>query len=212
MEQQVIIADDHPIFRMGVREILNGMPDIKVVAEAANGLEAYQCILANRPQLAILDLEMPMLGGLEVARKVKKEKNQTAIIILTMHRERSFFDEAMNSGVNGYLLKDNASDDLVQCVRDVLHGRIFVSPAIHNFLHAYTGPQHEAVQRVKEKLTATENVILKLIAEGKTSQQIAALLFISANTVDNHRANMAKKLQLEGKNALLKFAMQLQGA
>ncbi len=208
---RIVIADDHPIFRSGVREILNQNNDVICIAEAENGLEAYQTILATLPDIAILDLEMPVLSGLDVCKKVLSEKNQTRFILLTMHKEKRYLLDAMQSGVLGYLIKDNAATDLIACIRSVAKGDRYISPQLRAFekeaLNSYTiSPELELVNRL---LTPTERVILKLISEGKTSAEIAALLFISPNTVDNHRANMARKLQVEGKNSLLKFAVAL---
>ncbi len=207
-----IIADDHPIFRNGVRDILNDLPNLQVVGEGGDGTEAYQLILAHRPDIAVLDLEMPLLSGLDVCQKVKNEKHQTRFIILTMHREKHFFKAAMAAGVDGYLLKDNAIQDLLQCISAVCSGKNYVSQAIAHYLTEHVDVMtHTPVTQAQKVLSPTEKVILKLISEGKSSADIAALLFISANTVDNHRSNMARKLGLEGKNSLMKFAIQYQG-
>ena len=208
----VIIADDHPIFRNGVREILSEIRSLELLGEAKDGAEAYSLILAHRPDIAILDLEMPLLSGLDVCNKVLSEKNQTRFIVLTMHKEKHFFSAAMEAGVSGYLLKDNAIQDLIQCIEVVSSGRVYVSPAIEHFLTEHTAQHQSAeVQQARTLLSPTEKIILKLISEGKSSADIAGLLFISVNTVDNHRANIARKLKLEGKNSLMKFAMQHKG-
>jgi DNA-binding NarL/FixJ family response regulator len=203
---KLIIADDHPIFRSGIREIVKSMPFVEWKGEAANGLEAYQLILATQPDIAILDLEMPLLNGLEVCKKVLSEKHATKCIILTMHKEKHYFDDAIHSGVMGYLLKDNAVEELITCVQKVGMGEKYVSPEIENYLIA--SEEKNLSAQIVALLTPTEKVILKLIAQGKTSPEIANHLFISPNTVENHRYNIAKKLNLEGKNSLLKFAMQ----
>jgi DNA-binding NarL/FixJ family response regulator len=205
----IIIADDHPIFRSGITNILQSIPDITLVGEAENGLDAYQLILSELPDIAILDLEMPLLTGLDVCKKVLSEKHNTRFIILTMHKERHFFLDAMASGVHGYLLKDNAIQDLEECIQAVSKGHTFISSTIENYLTDFQLEQSSTVlHQINQLLTPTEKVILKLISESKSSPEIAGMLFISANTVDNHRANMNKKLQLGGeKNALLKFAI-----
>lgn len=208
----VIIADDHPIFRNGVREILSELKNLELLGEARDGGEAYNLILAHRPDIAILDLEMPLLSGLDVCNKVLSEKNQTRFIVLTMHKGKHFFTAAMEAGVSGYLLKDNAIQDLIKCVEMVCAGKVYVSPQIEHYLTEHTS-QHQsaAVQQARTLLSPTEKIILKLISEGKSSADIAGLLFISANTVDNHRSNIARKLNLEGKNSLMKFAILHQG-
>jgi DNA-binding NarL/FixJ family response regulator len=204
MKHTAIVADDHPIFRKGLVEILAGMSELEIIAELPDGLQAYQSILAKRPDLAILDIEMPGLSGLDICRKVMSEKSETKFIMLTMHRDKNFFNDAMSIGVMGYLLKDHAIEELITCVQSVLKGKKFVSPGLEKLLVLNT--QSDVPELTQ--LTPTEKVILKLIAETKTSAEIAQLLFISPNTVDNHRSNIVKKLKLEGKNSLLKFALQ----
>jgi two-component system, NarL family, response regulator DegU len=206
----IIIADDHPIFRSGIRNIVENLSNFELVGEAQNGLEAYQLIIAKRPDIAILDLEMPMLTGLDVCKKVLNEKHVTKFIILTMHKEKHFFIDAIESGVLGYLLKDNATQDLETCIEEVSKGNIYVSPFIKKYLKEMKqGEIHSEFSDKVKTLTPTEKVILKLISESKTSTEIATMLFVSANTVDNHRTNINKKLNLSGeKNALLKFAIE----
>jgi DNA-binding NarL/FixJ family response regulator len=205
MKKSAVVADDHPIFRKGLIEILREIEDLEIVAEVADGLDAYKNIISKRPDIAILDIEMPGLSGLDVCSKVLKEKSDTKFILLTMHREKDFFLNAMNIGVMGYLLKDNAITELILCVEKVLKGEKFISPGIEKLL-----VEQNKVNEIPELqlLTATEKIILKLIAESKTTPEIAGLLFVSPNTIDNHRSNIVKKLGLEGKNSLLKFAIQ----
>jgi len=210
MITKIIIADDHPIFRAGIKDIISGIPGTELVGEAKDGLDAYRLIVSAIPDIAILDLEMPQLTGLDVCRKVLGEKHFTRFIILTMHKETRFFREAMDAGVLGYLLKDNAIDELVACIRSVSSGRPYASRQIESYLTEHQAREQLPVEITKlyAALTPTEKVIVKLVAQSKTSQEIAESIFISPNTVDNHRANIARKLQLEGKNSLLKFALQ----
>lgn len=205
----IIVADDHPLFRSGVIDAVSKMPNIHVIGHAENGMKAYQEILALRPDIAILDIEMPILSGLDVAKKVLGEKHHTRIILLTMHKTKSFFLDAMESGVQGYLLKDNAIEELLECIASVSLGKPFVSPQFKGFINDQIESSSKELIMVKTLLTPTEKVILKLISEGKTSTEIASLLFVSPNTVDNHRSNISKKLKLEGKNSLLKFSIQI---
>lgn len=201
-----VVADDHPIFRKGVIDILKEIPDLEIVGEVADGLEAYRQILAKRPDLAILDIEMPGLTGIDVCNKVLSEKSDTKFIVLTMHKDMDFYNDAMNVGVKGYLLKDNAITELIQCVDLVLKGGKFIGTGVEDLL--VQKDKNPAMQELV-KLTSTEQIILKLIAESKTSPEIARVLFISAKTVENHRSNITKKLSLDGtNNSLLKFAMQ----
>jgi two-component system, NarL family, response regulator DegU len=212
-KQTVIIADDHPIFRNGVRDILQEIKDLEILGEAKDGAEAYAMIVAYRPDIAILDIDMPLLSGLDVCAKILAEKSQTQFVMLTMHKEKHFFKAAMTAGVRGYLLKDNAIEDLLSCLKAVREGKIYISLQIEHLLtgHVDSG-QNKAVQQAYALLSPTEKIIIKLISEGKSSADIAALLFISSNTVDNHRGNMMRKLDLEGKNSLMKFAMLYKGS
>jgi DNA-binding NarL/FixJ family response regulator len=204
MKHTVIIADDHSTFRKGLVEMLGEISDIEIVAELSDGLQAYQSIVANRPDLAILDIEMPGLTGLDICRKVMSEKSSTKFIVITMHKDKNFFNDAMSIGVMGYLLKDNAIAELIKCVETVLKGERLVSPGIENQL-AFT--QQNDLPGLAH-LTATEKVILKLIAETKTANEIAQLLFVSPRTVEDHCSNMAKKLCLEGNDPLEEFALR----
>ena len=208
---RILIADDHPIFRSGVKDVLSKENDFEIVAEAENGMKAYQHIISLLPDVAILDLEMPILNGLDVAKKVLAEKHQTEFIVLTMHKSKQFFIDAMQIGVKGYLLKDNAINDLVDCVKRVAAGNECVSEQLKYLLTETSIHQSAEKEKVNRLLTPTEKMILKLIGEGKASAEIAVLLIVSPNTIENHRANMSKKLMLEGRNSLLKFAMNLKG-
>jgi DNA-binding NarL/FixJ family response regulator len=210
MSARILIADDHPIFRNGVRDILSKVAGFTLVAEAKDGMEAYRTILSSRPDVAILDLEMPQLSGLDVCAKVLSEKSDTRFIILTMHREQHYFLEAMKCGVKGYLLKDHTESDLIDCVKAVLMGETFISEQLVDLkLTSYASNERDPkLVALITGLSATEKVILRLVSDGKTSAEIATLLFSSPHTVENHRANMCRKLDINGKNALLKFALE----
>lgn len=210
MQYKIIIADDHPIFRTGIREVVSGIAGMELCGEAENGMEAYQLILAALPDVAVLDLEMPLLSGLDVCEKVLSEKHHTRFIILTMHRDRHFFDDAMQKGVMGYLIKDNAVAELVACLKAVASGKKYVSAAMESYLRQHSEREQlpEALRSCYNTLTPTEKMIVKLVAQSITSQEIAEKLFVSRNTIENHRAKIVRKLGIEGKNSLLKFALQ----
>lgn len=210
MKYSVLVVDDHPIFRKGVIDILNELDNIEVMGEASNGTDAYKVILSKQPDLVIVDLEMPVLNGIELAAKVLSEKHRSKFILLTMHNEKHYFDDALRCGVKGYLLKDNAVDELKYCIDSVIENQIYVSESLRKFLNSEgeAHPNHSQYDKPIKLLSPTEKVVIKLISDGFTSAEIASKLFISANTVDNHRANIARKLGLEGKNSILKFAMQ----
>jgi DNA-binding NarL/FixJ family response regulator len=203
---KIILADDHPLFRQGIKQVVELIPNAKIVGEASDGLETYQICLSELPDLVILDLEMPKLNGIELCQKLKKDFPSIKIIILTMHKEKYYFDAANEAGVNGYMLKENAVEDLITCIKQVSAGQNYISPNIN--LTLSDSIISDELKALLQNLTPTERVILKLISEGKTSTEIAQFLFISANTVDNHRSNMTKKLNLAPeKNALLKFSI-----
>jgi DNA-binding NarL/FixJ family response regulator len=204
----VLIADDHPIFRKGLLEVLSEDPAIKVVGEAADGLSGLQKIRELKPQAAVLDLDMPGMNGLEVAQKISDLKLPVALIMLTMHKEERLFKEAMDVGVLGFVLKENAANDLLNCIRAVVDGQPFISPSLSGFLLSRNSRAQDLRKEKPEleTLTASERRILKLIAQNLTSKEIADQLGISHHTVENHRAKICERLNLRGSHSLLKFA------
>jgi DNA-binding NarL/FixJ family response regulator len=209
-EIKILIADDHPVFRAGLRQIIEMTPDLKVVAEAGDGPAALERIRQHSPHVAVLDVDMPGMDGFEVVRALQQEKLAAGIVFLTMHKDEDIFNEAMNIGVSGYVVKDSAVTDIVASIRSAAAGRPFISPALSFYLLNRT---QRSTNLTREKpgiqqLTPTERRILKLLAENKTSREIAAELFVSHRTIENHRANICQKLGLSGNNALLKFALE----
>ena len=207
---KILIADDHPIFRQGLLKIIEADPAFEIVAEAGDGAEALALIKKFRPDVAVLDISMPQLSGLEIARQVQQENLPVRLVILTMYKEEEYFDEAMDLGVKGYLLKENAVSDLRSCVQAVAAGKYYVSPVISGYLI-----NRDAMEKAlaKEKpalrlLTDTERRILKLLVQNKTSREIAAQLHLSYRTVQNHRMNICARLDLKGHNKLLQFALE----
>ena len=208
-EITVLIADDHPIFRKGLREIIQAEPSLELVGEAEDGARALAVLRALRPQVAVLDVDMPQLDGVSVARAVQQENLPTAIVLLTMHRNERFFNAALDLGVRGYVLKDSAVSEIVTAIRAVKDGQRFVTPLLMDFvLNRHHAKLQTSTNTGLGALTEAERRILKLIAEYKTSQEIADELFISVRTVDRHRANIANKLDVKGAHALLQFALE----
>ncbi len=207
-EIRILIADDHPIVRKGLRLSMEEDPGLKVVGEASDGEMALSLIRKLRPQIAVLDIDMPKLDGLGVAREIARQKLDTKIIFLTFHADEDLFRGAMSLGSKGYILKDSASQEIVAGVRAVVSGRPYISSAItEKLLHPRQTPPQNSITG---KLTPTERRIMRLIADGKSSKEIGAELSIHYRTVENHRTNMCRKLDLEGEgaNALLRFALQ----
>jgi len=208
-EIRIVIADDHPVFRRGLCIVIASDPVLKVVGEAENGDEAVARINELRPDVALLDIDMPGQNGFDVARQLQSLRIQPAIIFLTMHEDEALFNSAFDLGAQGYLLKDSAVSDIVAGIKTVMSGRNFISPSLSTFL---VSRARRATSLVEHKpsildLTPTERRVLKLIAENNLTSDIAAKLGISLRTVENHRAHICQKLDLRGSNALLKLAL-----
>lgn len=208
-EPRIIIADDHPLLRRGLRLTIEAESDIKVVSEADNGETALAKICEYEPDLVILDVDMPGKDGFEVARAIQERHLAVDIIFLTMHNRESLFNAALDLGVKGYVLKDSAMPEILDCLKAVLNGRKYISPQLSTYLINRSNRADALVQNKPslKDLTPSEKHILKLIADEKTSREIANELFISIRTVDRHRANICQKLDLHGTNALVKFAV-----
>ena len=206
----MLIADDHPIFREGVANILSKEKNIEVVGQTGDGLEALRLIRELKPDVAIVDIAMPGCDGLELARKAQVEKLETQLIILTMYTDEGYFNQAIDVGVRGYLLKECIATDLVGAVRTVACGRYYFSPSISDALVRRKGGIESLLKKVPalDLLTPREKKILKLIAANKTSNEIAQELFVSRRTVQNHRNNICKKLGFRGHHRLLQFAIE----
>ncbi len=209
-EISVVIADDHPVFRQGLRQVVEVESGIKVVGEAGDGAAALRMIQELRPNVAVLDINMPNMKGLDVAREVRQQGLDARIIFLTMYDDERMFNEALNVGALGYLLKDSAISDIVGGIRAVAAGHHFISPSISGYLVKRAARSAALSERTPglDDLTPTELRVLKLIAEYKTSKEIAAQLFISYRTVENHRTSICNKLGIHGSHALIKFALE----
>jgi DNA-binding NarL/FixJ family response regulator len=212
-EIAVLIAEDHPIFRKGLRQIIEAEPGLKVVAEAEDGGRALELIRAHSPQVAVLDVDMPVKDGLAVAEEVRSLRLDVALIFLTMHNNERFFNAALDCGVKGYVLKDCASAEIVKGIRAVAAGHAYVTPQLTDYLLNRGRASQLAAQNTPiASLTPAERSVLRLVADYKTSKEIAADLFISVRTVDRHRANIVSKLDLSGAHALLQFALENKSA
>ena len=209
-EISIVIADDHPIFRQGLRQMIEMEDGIQVVGEAPDGVAALNIIEELKPDVAVLDINMPNMKGFDVAREIRQRGLDVGIIFLTMYDDERMFNEALNVGALGYLLKDSAISDIADSVRAVASGQHFISPSISRFLiNRSSRSATLSEQRPSLKnLTPSELRVLKLISEHKTSKEIAAQLFISYRTVENHRTNICQKMGIHGSNALIKFALE----
>ena len=210
----VVIADDHPLFRKGLRQSIEEDPSFTILGEAGDGATALRLIEERMPDVAVLDIDMPEMRGLQVARVVKEKNLFVAVIILTIYKEEDMFNEAMDAGVRGYVMKETAVIDLLEAMKVVAMGKYYFSPAIAGHL---VGRSQRAKNLLMQKpsladLTPAEQRILKLIAVNKTSKEIADELSISYRTVETHRTNIATKLNIHGSHSLLKFALENKSA
>ena len=205
---RVLVADDHEIVRQGLKLVLGAEPDLEVVAEAADGEEAVQRALQNDVDLAILDIGMPRKTGLQAARELGRRRPELRILILSMYDNEQFLFEALKAGASGYVLKSGADDDIVIACRAAMRGEPFLYPsAVHSLIRdviSRTGDRN----RELELLTPRELEVLKLIAEGHTSKEIATLLVLSVKTVESHRAHILGKLGMRDRVDLTRYAIR----
>jgi DNA-binding NarL/FixJ family response regulator len=211
---KVLIVDDHPLFRQGLRQVIAADPRFDLVGEAGDGRQGLQLILEKKPDVAVLDVNLPELSGLEVARKLQATKARSRMVILTMYKEEETFNRALDLGILGFVLKENAVEDILDCLVTVARGEPYLSPTISGYLLRRRSRAAQLAARTPglDDLTKAEQRILLLIAQKKTSKEIAAELFISPRTVEAHRANISTKLNLRGANSLLQFALENRGS
>jgi len=206
----ILIADDHTLFREGLRSLLSTHEDLHVLGEAENGQEALRAVAERKPDLLLIDLSMPKMGGLDAIREIKRYEPETKILVLTVHETEEFVLAALNAGASGYVLKDATHQELILAIRSVLREKRYLSPDISaKVIEGYIDGR-KAVKSTSswESLTLREREILKLIAEGRKNKEIADILFLSAKTVAKHRANLMNKLDLHSASALTAYAME----
>ncbi len=203
MALTVLLADDHPIVRQGLRAILGTAPDIELVGEAADGTNAIKLALQHKPAVVVLDLMMPGTSGLEAARQLRKRMPEVRIVILSMHSDPAYVREAMRAGVDAYVAKEAGGDELLQAVRAAAEGQRYLSPPITEDILSGRSNKDPF-----DLLTAREREVLQLTAEGLTGNDVAERLFISPRTVESHRANMMRKFGLRNQKELIRFAVE----
>ncbi len=202
---RVIVADDHKIFKQGLMKLLQSAEDVSVIGEAGEGYEAVNLIEKKKPDIAILDISLPGLNGFEIAEEIHKEGIETKVIFLTMHTDLLTAQKAILSSASGYVLKDNAFEDLLYAIKSVASGGKFISPLISDkVLNVYAAREHK-----DDILTARETIILRLIASGLTNKQIADKLSISVKTVDTHRTKIMQKLNARKTADLVRYAVKM---
>ena len=207
-ETTILIVDDHPLLRRGVRDVIAENPPFRIVGEASDGEEAMLLVTSLKPEIAIVDIDMPRLNGLEMLRALRQLPIPVKTIILTMYKEEDMFNAALDLGAKAYVVKDNAATDILIALEKVVHGEIFLSPVMRDAGQRRSDRVRELLLSKPqiEVLTPAERRILKLIGEDYTSKEIASLLKLSVRTVDNHRQHICNKLKLHGTHSLLKFA------
>lgn len=209
-EIRIVIAEDHPFFRDGLRRALEAQPDFLVVGEASDGHAALDTIRMLRPHVAILDIGLPVMDGCAVVRAIRDERLAVELAFLTIADDGELFEKALEWDVKGYMLKDCTDVDIVRCVRAVAQGQHFTCPAMTSYLINKTRRVEHFAREVPglKRLTRQEQAILALIARDQTSKEIAEELGIAQKTVDAHRSNICRKLEIHGNHALSRFAMR----
>jgi DNA-binding NarL/FixJ family response regulator len=208
---RILLADDHGLVRRGAREVLNGRPGWRVVGEATNGREAVQKAIELKPDVAVIDIGMPELDGVEAARQIGEAVPGTKVLVLTMHESDQMVRRALDAGARGFLLKSDLTDSLIKAVKAVADGKRFLAPKVSEivldgFLKARS--HHQQEDRAGTRTTPRENEIVRLLAEGKVNKEIAALLGISVRTVETHRSKINLKLGLHSLAELIHYAMR----
>jgi two-component system, NarL family, response regulator NreC len=209
MTISIVLADDHPVVRRGMRTLLESQADFSIMGEAGDGLETVRLVERLRPDVLVLDLMMPGLSGLEVLRIARQRSPQTRTVVLSMYSSNAFIAEALKNGSTGYVLKGCTEENLIRSVREAAEGRRFLSPQVSEIaIDAYIAQAQPGAFDPHETLTAREREVLQLAAEGKTCSEIAGRLHISQRTAENHRASLMRKLGLQNQTQLVRYALR----
>jgi DNA-binding NarL/FixJ family response regulator len=207
LKTRILLADDHTLVREGLRMVLEAQPDLEVVSEAGDGVEAVRFALRNDVDLAVLDVAMPKMTGLQAARELQARRPDVKVLMLSMHDSEQYFFEALKVGASGYVLKSGANRDLVEACRAAMRGQPFLYPAaVTALIRDYLDGRADALPA--DLLTPRERDVVKLIAEGHTSEEIAGILVISRKTVERHRANVLEKLGMRNRVELTRYAIR----
>jgi len=206
---RVLMADDHTIVRAGVRLLVEAEPDMEVVGEALNGIEACTLTESLRPDVILMDIAMPDMNGLEATRQIKGRFPEVQVLVLTMHRSDDYFFEVLKAGASGYVLKAAETNELIGAIRAVARGEVFLYPTVaRQLLQDYLNRLNEPGGAAGPALTVREKEILRLLAEGYSNKEIADRLVVSPSTIHSHRSNLMKKLNLSSRHDLIQYARQ----
>ena len=206
---RIVLADDHALLRTGIKKIIEESEDMLVVGEASDGLELLDLLRKETPHLVILDISMPNLRGIEAASEIKQSYPEVEVLILSMHKKKEYLYHSFSAGAKGYVLKDDTDTELLTAIETIRKGGVYLSSLLATELtYDFIKVQNSGGKAPEGTLTLREREVLKLVAEGKTSEEISSLLFISSRTVQNHRANIMKKLNLKRTADLIKYAIR----
>ncbi len=206
---RVVLADDHLLFREGMKLLIKRMPDVEVVGEAGDGLELLQLLRELAPDMAIIDIAMPNLRGIEAAREIKMSHPHIKVLILTMHKSKEYLYHSISAGADGYLLKEDSDVELLSAIDKIRNGETYVTQILAGELAEDLSQIYLGKRPIpQEPLTTREREVLKMVSEGKSNNEIAALLSISVRTVENHRANIMKKLKMKKTADLVRYAVK----
>jgi DNA-binding NarL/FixJ family response regulator len=208
---RIVLADDHRIFRKGLKSLLSEKEGIDVVAEADDGDEALQMTSKYKPGIVIMDIAMPKMDGIEAARQIRERFPETEVIILSMHAKKAYIDQVLKAGAKGYVLKDSDEDNLIAAINTVHNGGYYLdSPIADQVLSDYfKGKTKRALKEQSDPLSEREKEVLRLLAQGHSNQEVADILCISRKTVENHRANIVRKTGIQGQVGLTKYAARI---
>jgi len=208
---KIILADDHRIFRKGLKSLLSEKENIEVLAEADNGAEALEAAIKYKPKIVIMDIGMPKMDGIEATRQIRERLPDTEVVILSMHAKKAYIDQVLKAGAKGYVLKDSDEENLIAAINTVFNGGYYLdSPIADQVLSDYFGGKSK--RKIKEQsdpLSEREKEVLRLLAQGHTNQEVADILCISRKTVENHRANIVRKTGVQGQVGLTKYAARI---
>jgi DNA-binding NarL/FixJ family response regulator len=207
----VLLADDHRIFRKGLKALLSDKSHIQVLAEADNGDEALKKAIQHKPRLVIMDIGMPKMDGIEATRQIRERLPNTEVVILSMHAKKAYIDQVLKAGAKGYVLKDSDEDNLIAAINTVHNGGYYLdSPIADQVLSGYFGGKTKReLQEQADPLSEREKEVLRLLAEGHSNQEVADILCISRKTVENHRANIVRKTGVQGQVGLTRYAARI---
>jgi DNA-binding NarL/FixJ family response regulator len=208
MSTTIVLADDHIVVRQGIRKLLETRDDFRIVGEASDGEEAVKLVAEKKPDIALMDLWMPRLSGIDATRRIGKRGLPTKVLVLSMHESRAYVEEVLRAGAAGYIVKNAAAEDLIEAIDTICDGVSYLSPAItQQVVDAIARPATSSPSGLAV-LTDREREVLQLIAEGLSSKEIAAMLGVSLKTIDSHRSNLMEKLEIHKVSGLVRFAIR----